>query len=100
MPRSHDGPIPQRPERNEMSGRMDDIFGQFGPGRANDGQGQGAGPRLNDYLADRGADRPDRPVRPDREFDGDTSEGGFGATPRQDLQDSARPLDVSDWFFG
>ena len=94
MPRSHDGPIPQRPERNELSGRMGDIFDQFGPGRPSD-QGDGGLTRIHELLADRpGHDG----VRPDRDFRGLGNEDGGPFTPRGHEPEATKVLDVGDWF--
>lgn len=56
MPRSYDGPIPQRPERNQLGDRLDDLFNSIGPNRTGDGnpvRDSVLGPRLSDF-GDRG----------------------------------------------
>lgn len=102
MPRTFDGPLPERPARNDLSDQVGGFVDLFGGPRVHEGNRPDGGVRLDDWF---GGDRPEREPRweardrdqsgPRIEFDFDP--GGF--VPRDGVHDLLKTVEFhNDWF--
>jgi hypothetical protein len=109
MPRTFDGPIPERPARNALEDRITDLFDlTLSPRPHNGQQGGDLEQRLIDLFGDRPGPAGDRPgATHDRNPDGPNrdfshfGEDGAGWAPREGVHDLLKTHEFThDWFFG
>jgi len=107
MPRSFDGPIPERPERNDISDKVGGFFSGVSGPRSHDQTDNAGFPRMDDLFDP--ANRPEREPRWEaRERDGSGPQGNFGPVdgdapefmPRPGVHDQLKTVEFhNDWFF-
>lgn len=104
MPRSFDGPVPERPERNDISDRVGDFFSNFGGPRSHESADRAGFPRLDERF-----NHEEREPRWEaRDRDGSGPQANFTPnegeapefTPRPGVHDLLKTVEFhNDWFF-